>query len=139
MSNLTAATLFSLALVAVPALAAGDPSTLPAQAAATEWLKLTDLGRYMASWEAGAKYFKSTIGKANWDASIRPFRGPLGGMKERKLESANFTRSLPGAPDGEYVVILYTTRFTAKAAAKETVTLVHEEDGSWKVTGYFIN
>jgi hypothetical protein len=36
------------------------------------------------------------------------------------------------------VVIQFNTRFENKAAAIETVTPMHEKDGSWRVSGYFI-
>ncbi len=46
--------------------------------------------------------------------------------------------SLPGAPDGEYVVISYETSFTNKKSAIETVTPMLDKDGKWRVSGYFI-
>ncbi len=46
--------------------------------------------------------------------------------------------SLPGAPDGNYVVIQFKTTFEHKAQAVETVTPMLENDGVWRVTGYFI-
>jgi hypothetical protein len=48
-------------------------------------------------------------------------------------------RTLPGAPDGEYVVIQYATRFEHKPSIIETVTPMLDKDGSWKVSGYFIS
>jgi hypothetical protein len=61
----------------------------------------------------------------------------LGGVSSRVLKSATKSRSLPGAPDGEYVVVQFQTSFANKAAATETVVLSHEASG-WKVDGYFI-
>lgn len=49
-----------------------------------------------------------------------------------------FTRTMPGAPDGQYVVLQYETSFENKAAAAETVSLVIDTDAVWRVTGYFI-
>jgi hypothetical protein len=46
-------------------------------------------------------------------------------------------KSLPGAPDGDYEVVQFQTRFANKAAATETVVLSREATG-WKVDGYFI-
>jgi hypothetical protein len=46
--------------------------------------------------------------------------------------------TLPGAPDGESVVIQYDTQFEHKAHAVETVVPMRERDGSWKVSGYFV-
>lgn len=59
-------------------------------------------------------------------------------MKARKVKSATFTRTLPGAPDGEYVVIQFESQFENKAAAIETVTPMRDKDGAWRVSGYYI-
>jgi len=40
----------------------------------------------------------------------------------REVASAEYTTKLPCAPDGEYVVIQYRTKFQNKADAIETVT-----------------
>jgi hypothetical protein len=70
--------------------------------------------------------------------AISSARSPLGALKFRKLKSAALTRNPPGAPAGEYVMIQYETQFENKASAIETITPMHEKDGSWKVSGYFI-
>lgn len=59
-------------------------------------------------------------------------------LRERSLKSATFTRKLPGAPDGEYVVIRFESRLENKASAIETVSPMREKHGSWKVSGYYI-
>jgi hypothetical protein len=38
--------------------------------------------------------------------------------------------TLPGAPDGEYVVFQFNTSFEQKSAAVETVTAIREKDGT---------
>lgn len=58
-------------------------------------------------------------------------------MKSRQLLGTQFTKSLPGAPDGEYVVIQFKTNFAAKPDAIETVTPMKSE-GAWRDSGYFI-
>ena len=65
-------------------------------------------------------------------------RGPLGKLISRKEKSATFATSLPGAPDGQYVVIQYDSVFEHKRTAVETITPMLEKDGSWRVSGYFI-
>ena len=49
-----------------------------------------------------------------------------------------YTTNLPGAPDGEYVVIQYKTSFQNKASAIETVTPMRDPDGVYRVSGYYI-
>ncbi len=109
-----------------------------AQAAAKSWLALTDAGSYGQSWDEAASLFKAAITRPDWEKALKGVRGPLGSLVSRKVKSATFTRSVPGAPDGEYVVIQFDTQFRNKAAAVETVTPMREKDGSWRVSGYFI-
>ena len=65
-------------------------------------------------------------------------RRPLGGLLSRSVQAAKYATSLPGAPDGEYVVIQFTTGFSNKESAIETVTPMKGPDGVWRVSGYFI-
>jgi hypothetical protein len=69
---------------------------------------------------------------------VQGVRDPLGKMRSRKVKSATYKTSLPGAPDGEYVVIQYDSSFEHKQAAVETVTPMLDKDGKWRVSGYFI-
>ena len=110
----------------------------PAMAAATSWLAVVDLGLYGQSWEAAAVLFKDAVPRAQWEKSLQEVRGALGPLASRKLASANYTRSLPGAPPGEYVVIQYHSRFESRALATEIVTPMRDKDGTWRVSGYFI-
>jgi hypothetical protein len=54
------------------------------------------------------------------------------------VKSVTSANTLPGAPDGEYVVFQFDTSFERKEAALETVTTIHEADGQWRVAGYFV-
>jgi hypothetical protein len=127
-----------LLLLAGTCLADDKTAIDQAQAAAKDWLTLTDGAKYAQSWEEAASLFKAAVTKANWESALIGTRTPLGTLKSRKVKGATFTRTLPGAPDGEYVVIQYDTQFEKKAAAVETVTPMREKDGSWRVSGYFI-
>jgi hypothetical protein len=109
-----------------------------AQAAATSWLAMVDGGQYAGSWQNAATYFKGAVTEAQWKQSIEAVRKPLGALVLRKLKSAKQAKSLPGAPDGEYVVLQFDTVFENKKEAVETVTPMLEKDGNWKVSGYFI-
>jgi len=121
----------------------GSPSSKPAaEKAAVEsakaWLDLVDDGRYFKSWEEAAAGFKVAVSQADWEKTARAVRTPLGKMLSRKLKSQQYATSLPGAPDGEYVVIQYDTKFEKKASAVETVTPMLDKDGKWRVSGYYI-
>lgn len=115
-----------------------DEPVAAAEAAARAWLVLVDHGSYAQSWSSAAKHFRDSVAQSQWESQVSAVRGPLGAVKSRRVASATFARSLPGAPDGEYVVIQYATSFEHKAEATETVTPTREADGQWHVTGYYI-
>ena len=109
-----------------------------AKMAATTWVSLADAGQFGATWDQAANLFQTSIAKPKWEAAMHTVRTPLGTVKSRKLKSAVFTKTLPGAPEGEYVVVQFDTQFESKAAAVETITPMKGKDGAWRVSGYFI-
>ena len=106
--------------------------------ASKAWLQLVDEGKYSKSWNEAAQYFKNAVTREQWKTSLESVRSPLGKLLSRNLKSKNYTKTLPGAPDGEYVVIQYETSFQNKQHAIETVTLMMDKDGKWRVSGYYI-
>jgi Protein of unknown function (DUF4019) len=136
MRSRAAAVVLGLVLAA-PSLAVEAPEDA-GQAAAESWLKLVDAGDYDASWDQAAKMFKGSVTKEHWRQAIAGSRGPMGRLVSRKLKSREYREKLPGAPDGKYVVVKFDTVFEKKAAAVETVTPMMELDGTWHVSGYFI-
>ncbi len=130
----------AVALAAASALAgaAENGAVAKAQGAANAWLALADAGKYGATWDEAAAIFKSSISRTDWEKALTRVRSQLGAVTGRTVKSATFTTTLPGVPDGEYVVVQCDTRFENKAAAVETVTAMHEKDGAWRVAGYFI-
>ena len=117
---------------------AQDPRGTIAQREARTWLALTDRGDAAASWGAAGKQFQNAITADKWGDSLRQVRPPLGALVERSILSTQFTKSFPGAPDGEYALLVFRTSFASKIDSRETVTLEHEKDGAWRVVGYFI-
>ncbi len=125
-------------LLGIPAAADDSAAVAQAQVAAKSWLVLIDGGKYGQSWDEAASLFKAAVTKADWEKAVKAARVPLGALKTRKLKSATFARTLPGAPDGEYVVIQFDSQFENKAAAIETITPMKEKDGAFRVSGYYI-
>jgi len=113
-------------------------SIIDAESAARHWLELTDAGNFDRSWDEAAEIFQEHVTKPAWASAAANARSPLGGVRSRKVRSARYARTLPGAPDGEYVVIQFETDFENKSNATEFVTPARANDGSWKVSGYFI-
>ena len=109
-----------------------------AVSASLAWLALVDAGQYDESWQESARLFKAAITTQQWRASMGAYRKPLGRLITRTLKSKTYATSLPGAPDGEYVVIQYATVFENKKSAIETITPMLDGDGKWRVSGYYI-
>ncbi len=106
--------------------------------AAEVWLELVDQGQYGESWDEAAQYFKKAVSRQTWEESLEAVRTPLGSNTSRTVQSMQYRTSLPGAPDGDYVVIEFRSSFENKRSAIETVTPMLEEDQTWRVSGYYI-
>ena len=105
---------------------------------AEAWLSGIDAGGYETSWNDAAEFFRKSITAEAWSDAMTKARKPLGAVKSRKLVKAEKADTLPGAPDGEYIVMRFETSFEAKEKAAEIVTFMKQADGTWKAAGYFI-
>lgn len=106
--------------------------------AAELWIALIDREQYTRSWEMAASLLKNKVERKTFVKSLSTTRKPLGELKSRKLQSKQFTTSAPGAPDGQYVILQYTTSFANKSTATETITPMLDKDKKWRVSGYYI-
>ena len=127
-----------LALVIEEPTADDESKVNAAIDSARAWLKIVDTGDYAGSWEQACGLFKSMVSKEQLAQSLGMVRGPLGKMISREVMSQKHTKTLPGLPPGEYVVIQFKTSFENKADAIETVTPMLDKDGVWRVSGYYI-
>ncbi len=114
--------------------AAVDKATI----AADTWLKLIDNGDYKQSWQQASSAFRNAVSEDQWTQMVGAVRQPLGALVSRKLKGAQYSTSLPGAPEGQYVVIQYDASYQNKSSAVETVTPMLDKDGHWRVSGYYI-
>lgn len=116
-----------------------DPAQKAAIAAALEasarWLALMDEGKTESAWEQAAPLLQKAVGRSAWLDVGKKVRAPLGAVASRKPTAAAYTRDVPGAPPGEFVVIRYATSFAARTGV-ETVIPMRQADGSWKVATY---
>ena len=102
------------------------------------WLLIVDQGDYSKSYDEGAQYFKNAVTSDKWQESLMAFRKPLGAVLSRKIIESEDVKTLPGAPDGDYVIARYKTSFENKSEGEETVTFMLDKDAQWRVAGYFI-
>jgi len=68
------------------------------------------------------EYFRKYVSEDQWKISLGRHRKPLGKVLSMKVINSTYYTALPGAPDGQYVVIQFETSFENKHNAVETVT-----------------
>jgi len=129
---------FLLFLILAPASFADQSKEMAAVSVIENFLQLVDAGRFAESWDATSSFFKQQVSKEQWVKQLDSIRSALGPLVKREIKNQKYTKSLPDAPDGEYVVIQFTTSFTNKNIAIETVTPMLDNDGEWRVSGYYI-
>lgn len=132
-------TMLSLCLL-LSSLAYSESPIEPGKAnsSALAWLSMTDAAQYSQSWEHAGTLVRKTVTKPQWQALLMTTREPMGAVQIREFKAAEATRVLPGAPEGQYMVIQYETQFEQGVMMIETVTITQENGGVWKVIGYFI-
>ncbi len=121
-----------------PATAAMAPEEMQAVNAAERWLVPVDAGRSADAYAMASASFKATVSREQWRDGVREMRKPFGRVVQRKAEKLAYTTQNPKGEPGEKVVILFDTRFVANKVATEEVSLVREDDGLWRVAGYYI-
>ena len=129
----------SAAASAAPAGAADEAAHIAAaQAAARGWLARLDADDAGACWDQSSAAFRKAVTRDKWISDLKTLRDTVGPVRQRDAGDARFTRSLPGAPPASYVLIQNSVSFEKRPAGIETVTMVREEDGNWRLAGYFI-
>ena len=119
-------------------LEGADSALAQAHSAADAWLALVDGSQYEASWDSAAAPFRAAVTRSDWQTSLMKARAPFGPIRERTLLSAAYRTELPGVPPGEYVVMQYEAEVAGDRKIVETVTPMRDQDGRWRVSGYYI-
>jgi hypothetical protein len=125
-----------LAALATNITITGTQSEEDVAADALKWLALVDAQKYEESWMRASLMFRSEVKQEQWIAALNRSREPLGAVTSRTRTRLQFSKSLRGAPDGDYAILHYQTSFASKSAT-ERLTLV-KEDGRWQAVAYGI-
>ena len=88
--------------------------------------------------ERSVRLFSRSVNREGLGGRLDRRPETIGKLVSRKLAKSQNAQSLPGAPDGNYVVMQFDTSFANKKSAVETVTFIEEKDGKWKAAGYYI-
>jgi hypothetical protein len=113
------------------------PAEDEASGTGQKWLAFLDDQKYDESWKQAGSMFRAEVKQEDWVVSLKRFRDPLGALVSRTSSRVDFTKSLRGAPDGEYAIIHYASEFKNKSIT-ERLTLV-KEDGKWQAAAYAIH
>lgn len=119
---------------------ADDPHAadeLAAQRQALGFLGYLDLGRYADSYAYTGMLIRTQLDRDAFSTQIQKTRVGAGALQSRELIDAAYTTTLPGAPEGQYVVLHYHVSFANRQDAVETLTLAFAK-GYWRIVGYYI-
>lgn len=105
------------------------------QDAAQAWLILLDRKDWGTAWDASSSVFRKNVPLGTWMDNVPKAREPFGAFVERTPGIAIYKKTLAGYPDGDYVSVVFISKFANKQV-EESVTTVRESDGRWRVTGY---
>ena len=109
-----------------------------AGAEADHWLDLIDHGKFDESWMATAVVLQETITQKEWSADLAARRPKLGRTIMRERKSGTYSKTLRGAPTGDYVTVTYLTKFEKTQLVEETLAVAKDAIGQWHVAGYDI-
>jgi len=119
---------------------AGDPHLAEEEAAqrqALGFLGYLDHGRYADSYAYTGMLIRATNDRDSFALQIKKARAGTGALQSRSLIDASFATSVPGAPEGQYVLLHYEASFANRPEVVETLTLDFAR-GYWRVSGYYI-
>ncbi|WP_435418998.1 DUF4019 domain-containing protein [Parerythrobacter aurantius] len=102
--------------------------------AAQEWLALVDAHDWGGSWAATGKQFRELNTRQKFAETAESVQPKLGATLSRTFLSQEF---VPAPPAG-YESVKFRTQFVAKPDTVETLALQQEEDGKWRVVGYWL-
>ncbi len=132
MKTIVSAVLTASLLLGATAMAQDTKETAAARSAAESWLKLVDNGDTGAAWRASAANVRKDTNQFFWGSIINVSRATLGELKSRTLKSSS-------EKGKGQLAFEYDSKFKSDSKVTETVTTIHEKDGSWRVSGYNVS
>jgi hypothetical protein len=119
---------------------ADDPHAadeLAAERQALGFLGYLDQGRYADSYAYTGMLIRAQLDREQFSTQIQKTRAGTGALQSRELIDAGYATTVPGAPEGQYVVLHYHASFANRQDTVETLTLALAK-GYWRVSGYYI-
>jgi hypothetical protein len=110
---------------------------LAAQRQALGFVAYLDQGRFADSYAYTGMLIRTQLDRDAFSTQIQKTRVGTGALQSRELIDASYSTTVPGAPEGQYVILHYHAGFANRQDAVETVTLAFAK-GYWRVAGYYI-
>lgn len=129
--------LFAVLLAISPNIYANAQTAQTAEAAVLAWLEAIDQGEYEQAWEKSSPLLKTPLSASMLQRVVALARGDSGGVESRRRIRVSQYTSMPGAPHNDYKEFEFQTLFTNNQRVVEVVT-PHLEEGTWRVSGYYI-
>lgn len=108
-----------------------------AERAGVEWLRLLDNNDMDAVWDRTSPQLRQAVSREQFKEQMQRMREGLGPIITRRLDNATYRTRVAGGEDGQFVVLVFNSRFTDQGRAREMLTM-HYNDGDWSVAGYFV-
>jgi hypothetical protein len=126
-------------IILVPYLKQGpDPEKVSrATTAAMDFFQLIDKADYEAARKEGATLLKERETLIGWIDKLNGVRNSLGPAIDRKQIAVVYTTTAKDSPEGEYVMLTFTSQYQKKIAVTETVIVMLDKNRGWRVAGYF--
>lgn len=99
---------------------------------ASSWLTLIDQAKYADAWEILAEDMQADLEtKEQYERTMASMAKKVGKVNARRVTSAT--------DDGTRVIVKFAVATNKPGTTTETVTLVQEPDGNWRVTGHVLD
>ena len=105
---------------------------------ARAWLTKLDKGYFQQCYDETAQTLKNNFDRKQWFDSMTAHRKPLGEAGKRKEINMFYETQLQTGETGDYVTVQYGSVFQQKLAVVESIIFMKEQDGSWKISGYWL-
>jgi hypothetical protein len=130
--------LLALLSLAGAAGAAGDTKGERAQQTALRWLELLDRGDYDSAYYEAAPMLQRALTLEKWRETMSALAAKIGPAEEHQFLHGRPAQDLPGAPKGQYYLLVFKPRFAKQPELLEQVALTRKSGGQWRVAGYYL-
>ncbi|RMF46310.1 MAG: DUF4019 domain-containing protein [Deltaproteobacteria bacterium] len=109
-----------------------------ARQATLRFLHMVDQDQFADSWSMSAHLLREKIPQDKWAGKLKLHRAQCGKFLEREETEINYATEASGEQKGEFFTLNFAADYERCPEVTETVTVMLEEDGQWRVGGFFV-